>query len=100
MAHQESRRYLRDVFEGELPPRQAGRAHGGLAHGQPRGPGRLLSSPGQLGRLPSLEVDPAEVRREGEAPTAREACATQARRYPHSWHAPSPFSSHPWVSHS
>lgn len=55
-------RYLSDVFKGELPPRQAGRADGRLAHGQARRAGELLSSARQLGGLPGLNVDPAETR--------------------------------------
>lgn len=55
-------RYLSDVFKGELPPCQAGRADGRLAHGQARRAGELLSSARQLGGLPGLDVDPAETR--------------------------------------
>lgn len=55
-------RYLSDVFKGELPPRQAGRADGRLAHGQARRAGELLSSARQLGGLSGLDVDPAETR--------------------------------------
>ena len=54
--------YLSDVFKGELPPRQAGRADGRLAHGQARRAGELLSGARQLGGLPGPDVDPAETR--------------------------------------
>lgn len=57
----QARSYLSDVFKGKLSSRQAGRANGGLAHWQPRRPGYLLCGPGQLGRLPSLNVDSVET---------------------------------------
>lgn len=65
----EPRSYLSDVFKGKLSSCQAGRANGGLAHRQPGRPGHLLSSPGQLGRLPGLNVDPVETRPGGSGPT-------------------------------
>lgn len=57
--------YLSDVFKRNLSPCQAGRAHGGLAHGQSGRPRNLLSSPWKLGWLSGLNADPVGTRYEG-----------------------------------
>lgn len=59
--HCQTFHYLSDVFKRKLSPCQAGWANRGLAYGQPGRPGDLLSSPGQLGRLPSFNADPVET---------------------------------------